>query len=191
MSAHGDVAPSTLGVKLVDYGVEVEYLDGRTTVYRGVPEAVTNSVTTGPGKETHVLVTDPTETEGVMLYVNDLKTHDSILESSGVGRVILAEDESEEVFPGVTVSRAAGFRTRVEADPEVARGRVFVFVEDDWEEHSYEIVRESDAERRDEWEREGDETATDARSTDAATADALEAATADAPGETDGEDASE
>ena len=148
MSARGDVAPSTLGVELLDYGVAVEYLDGRTTVYRGVPEAVTDSVTTGPGKETHILVTDPTETEGVMLYVNDRKTHDDILESSGAGRIILADGESEEVFPGVTVS-VAGYRTTVKADTDVARGRVFVFAEDDWTEQSYEIRNAPD--ERDEW----------------------------------------
>ena len=33
----------------------------------------------------------------------------------------------------------------IEADPEVARGRVFVFVEDDWGEQSFEIVAEDDA----------------------------------------------
>ena len=153
MSAHGDVAPSTLGVELRDYGVEVEYLDGRTAVYRGVPAVATDSVTTAPGKETHVLVTDPTETEGVMLYVNDLKTHDDILESSGAGRIILDDGESEEVFPGVTVSRE-GYRTTVEADTDVARGRVFVFAEDDWSEHSYEIVNETD--ERDGWKEDAD-----------------------------------
>ncbi len=154
MSAHGDVAPSTLGVELLDYGVEVEYLDGRTTVYRGVPEAVTDSVTTSPGKETHVLVTDPTETEGVMLYVNDRKTHDDILESTGAGRILLGDGEEEEVFPGVTVS-VEEYRTTVEADTDVARGRVFVFAEDDWSEQSYEIINESD--EREEWEDADDE----------------------------------
>jgi hypothetical protein len=142
MSARSDVPPSTLGVELLDHGVQVEYLDGRTTLYRGVPETVTDTLTTAPGKETHVLVTDPTETEGVMVYVNDLKTHDDILESTGVGRVILEEGESEELFPGVTVRRTPGVRTEVEADPREARGRVFVFVEDDWDEESYEFVVE-------------------------------------------------
>ena len=142
MSARNDVAPSTLGVELLDHGVQVEYLDGRTTLYRGVPEAVTGTLTTAPGRETHVLVTDPTETEGVMMYVNDLKTHDEILESTGVGRVVLEPGEEEELFPGVTVRRTEGMRTEVEADPEVARGRVFVFEEDDWGESSYEFVAE-------------------------------------------------
>lgn len=142
MSIRNDVAPSTLGVELREEGVVVEYLDGRTTLYRGVPEKVSGSLTTGPGKETHLLVTDPTETEGVMLYVNDLKTHEEILEDTGVGRVVLEEGESEEVFPGVTVSRIDRLRNEIEADPEVARGRVFAFVEDEWGEESYEFVSE-------------------------------------------------
>ncbi|WP_129116855.1 DUF5796 family protein [Halegenticoccus tardaugens] len=145
MSARNDVAPSTLGIELLEYGVQVEYLDGRRTVYRGVPKTVTDALTTGPGKETHVLVTDPTETEGVMLYVNDLKTHDDILEDTGVGRIILQPGEEEEVFPGVTVRRAGGQRNEIEADPEIARGRVFVFVEDDWGEESFEFVSDPNA----------------------------------------------
>ncbi|MDS0298658.1 DUF5796 family protein [Halogeometricum sp. S1BR25-6] len=146
MSARNDVAPSTLGVELLDHGVQVEYLDGRTTLYRGVPEAVTGTLTTAPGRETHVLVTDPTETEGVMMYVNDLKTDDDILEASGVGRVVLDADEEEELFPGVRVRRTKSMRTEIEADPEVARGRVFVFEEDDWAETSYEFVTDAENE---------------------------------------------
>ncbi|QCJ48192.1 MULTISPECIES: DUF5796 family protein [Haloprofundus] len=142
MSARNDVPPSTLGVELLDIGIEVEYLDGRTTLYRGVPKKHGGPLRTGPGKETHVLVTDPTETEGVMMYVNDLKTHDDILDDSGVGRIILGDGDEEELFPGVVVRRVGGMRTEVEADPEVARGRVFVFVEDDWGEQSFELVSE-------------------------------------------------
>jgi hypothetical protein len=129
-------------VELKDHGVEVEYLDGRTTLYRGVPERVSGPLTTGPGKQTHVLVTDPTETEGVMMYVNDRNTHEDILESTGVGRIILEAGAEEELFPGVTVAALGGERTAVEADPAVAGGRVFVFVEDDWSEASYEFVTE-------------------------------------------------
>jgi hypothetical protein len=76
------------------------------------------------------------------MYINDLKTHDDVLESSGVGRVVLEQGSSETVFPGVTVSRPGGMRTIIEADPETARGRVFVFVEDDWSEQSYEFMPE-------------------------------------------------
>ncbi|MFB6124131.1 MAG: DUF5796 family protein [Haloferacaceae archaeon] len=142
MQLRNDVAPSTLGVELLEHGVQVEYLDGRTVLYRGVPEAVRGTLRTPPGKQTHVLVTDPTETEGVMMYVNDRKTHDDVLESTGVGRIVLDAGEEEELFPGVTVRRGDGQRTEVEADPETAGGRVFVFVEDDWGEDSYELVGE-------------------------------------------------
>jgi len=146
MAVHNDVPPRTLGVDLRPEGIVVTYADGRTTIYRGVPEKVSDSLKTAPGKQTHILVTDPTETEGVLLYVNDLKTADDILEDTGVGRILLGEDEREEVFPGVAVHRTDGLRTVVEADPEEARGRVFVFVEDDWGEASYEFVAESNQE---------------------------------------------
>jgi len=63
--SRSDVPPTSIGIDLREEGVVVEYLDGRTTLYRGVPDAAEGSVTAGPGKETHVLVTDPTETEGV------------------------------------------------------------------------------------------------------------------------------
>ncbi|QAU13890.1 hypothetical protein EKH57_14825 [Halorubrum sp. BOL3-1] len=141
--SRSDVPPTSIGVDLREEGIVVEYLDGRTTLYRGVPESTEGSVTAGPGKETHVLVTDPTETEGVMTYVNDYKTDDEILEDSGVGRVIVDDGERDEVFPGVIVGRE-GQRNEVVADPETAGGRVFVFVEDGWTEGSYEIVEGPD-----------------------------------------------
>jgi hypothetical protein len=145
MSQHrSDVPPSTLGVELQDGGVAVEYVDGRTVFYHGVPEPIAEPLTTPPGKEVHILVTDPSGTEGVMTYVNDRKTHDEVLESTGVGRVILEPGESEELFPGVRASRLQTQRTEVDADPELARGRVFVFVEDDWSEETYEFVPEED-----------------------------------------------
>ena len=141
MSARNDVAPDTLGVELAEDGVVVEYTDGREAYYRGVPERVTETLQTTPGKLVQVLVTDPTETEGVMMYVNDRDTHDEILESTGIGRVLLDSGEEEELFPGVTV-RLEGYAVEVEADPEVARGRIFVFSEDERGESSYELVNE-------------------------------------------------
>ncbi|WP_276301385.1 DUF5796 family protein [Halorussus lipolyticus] len=139
MSARNDVAPDTLGVELAEDGIVVEYTDGREAYYRGVPKKVTGTLRTQPGKLVQVLVTDPTETEGVMMYVNDRDSHDEILESTGIGRVLLNPGEEEELFPGVTV-RLAGHSVEVEADPEVARGRVFVFSEDGRGEASYELV---------------------------------------------------
>jgi hypothetical protein len=139
MSARNDVSPDTLGVELREDGIVVEYTDGREAFYNGVPEKVDDGLRTQPGKLVQVLVTDPTETEGVLMYVNDRNTHDDILESTGVGRVMLDPGEEEELFPGVTV-RADGYAIEVEADPAVARGRVFVFEEDERGERSFEFV---------------------------------------------------
>ena len=140
MRNRGDVPPKTVGVTLREEGVAVEYLDGRTTLYRGVPRPVADSVSIPPETSVHLLVTDPNETEGVLLYVNDLQTEDAILEDTGVGRVVLRDGDSEEVFPGVTVTRRPDERTVVTADLDVTRGRVFVFAEDDWTDRRYEFV---------------------------------------------------
>jgi len=134
-----DVPPETVGVSLEPEGVEVTYTDGRSVFYHGVPERAEERVVSAPGKEVHVLVTDPTETEGVIVYVNDRKTDDEILESTGVGRVILERGETDAIFPGVEATNQ-GYRVEVAADPEQARGRVFVFVEDELSEQAYEIV---------------------------------------------------
>jgi len=138
MSTRDEIAPSTLGVELTADGIAVEYLDGRSVFYHGVPEKVSDGVRTAPGKDVHVLVTDPDETEGVLVYVDDRKTADEILESTGVGRVLLADGESSAVFPGVTVTRD-GYQFEVEVDRETVGGRVFVFEEDEMGEWSYEL----------------------------------------------------
>ena len=139
MSARSTVAPSTLPVELVDGGVVVRYLDGREAFYHGVPKPVEGSIKTPPGKEVHVLVTDSDGVEGVMTYVNDRNTHDEILESTGVGRIVLEADDEAELFPGVSVT-TAGYSVLVEADLETVDGRVFVFAEDELSEHAYELV---------------------------------------------------
>ena len=142
MSARNDVAPDTLGVELTEDGIAVEYNDGRTVFYHGVPKKAEGKVRTAPAKDAHVLVTDPTETQGILVYVNDLNTHDDILEDTGVGRIML-DDEEDELFPGVVV-RDHQMRVEVEADLDVVDGRVFVFEEDEMGEQSYEIVPESE-----------------------------------------------
>jgi hypothetical protein len=143
MSTRSDVSPDTLGIELRPEGVLVTYADDREAFYHSVPEKVEGTLTTAPGKQVHVLVTDPTETEGVMIYVNDLNTHDEILESTGVGRIVLDPGEETSIFPGV-VLRDTDPRVEIEADPETARGRVFVFEEDGITERSYEIVSPPD-----------------------------------------------
>ncbi|MWV40186.1 DUF5796 family protein [Natrialba sp. INN-245] len=141
MSTRSNVAPSTIGVDFVEGGVVVQYLDGREVFYHGPPEPVTGWIKTPPGKDVHVLVTDPDGVEGVMTYVNDRDTHDGILETTGVGRVMLEGDDEEVLFPGVTVSTEA-YSIHVEADLSAVDGRVFVFAEDEMSEHAYELVDE-------------------------------------------------
>jgi len=143
MSARNDVPPSTLGIELREDGVTVEYLDGREVFYRGVPETVEGSVRTAPGKEVHVLVTDESETQGVLVYVNDLNTHDDILEGTGVGRMLVDQGEETVLFPGVRAA-ATSHRVEISVDFAVADGRVFVFEEDELGERSYEVVPEDD-----------------------------------------------
>lgn len=140
MAHRTNVPPSTVGVRQTDTGIEVRYLDGRRVTYRGKPTPVEGRLTTPPGKEVHVLVTDDTGTEGVLVYVNDLDTHDEVLESTGVGRILLDRGESTELFPGVTVERA-GHSIEIDADRSVIDGTVFVFAEDEFSEHSYELVQ--------------------------------------------------
>ena len=149
MTYRSDVAPETLQISLEPEGIEVEYLDGRSVFYHGVPAVREGSVVCGPGKDVHVLVTSPDEREGVMVYVNDRDTHDDILETTGVGRVLLDQDEETSLFPGVEATNH-GYRIEVSADPEAARGRVFVFAEDARGEFSYEIVAPEEAEASEE-----------------------------------------
>ncbi len=139
MSLRTEVAPSTIGVDLVDGGIVVQYLDGREVFYHGPPKPVEGAITTPPGKHVHVLVTDPDGIEGVMTYINDRDTSGEVLESTGVGRVMLEPTDEEVLFPGVTVSTEA-YSIRVEADLETVDGRVFVFAEDELSEHAYELV---------------------------------------------------
>ena len=141
MSQHSELSPDTISVALTEAGIAVEYTDGREVFYHGVPAKVEGSHTTAPGKEVHVLVTDPTETEGVLVYVNDRTTADEIMEGTGVGRVFVDDGEETTLFPGVSVA-AGSYRVTVDADPAVARGRVFVFEEDEMGERSVEVVGE-------------------------------------------------
>ena len=139
MEEHSEIPPDTLAVELAEEGIGVEYTDGRQVFYHGVPERVDSPHQTAPGKDVHVLVTDASGTQGVLLYVNERKTTDEILADTGVGRVLLAEDEATTLFPGVTVS-GGRLRCTITVDHERLDGRAFVFEEDQFEELSFEIV---------------------------------------------------
>lgn len=135
---HSEIPPETLAIDIVDGGITVEYSDGREVFYRGDPEPVESPHQTGPGKDIHVLVTDESETHGVLVYVNERKTEDEILQSSGAGRVLLDDGEETSLFPGVTV-RGGNLRDEIVVDDELVEGCVFVFEEDQFEELAYEV----------------------------------------------------
>lgn len=139
MNIREDVPPDTVGVELSEDGVTVQYLDGREAFYHGVPQRREETVTTAPGKQAHVLLTDESETEGILVYVNDRVTHEDILESTGVGRVLLDPGERTTIFPGVHVESTA-HRIRVEVDFDAIDGRAFVFEEDEMGERSFEVL---------------------------------------------------
>lgn len=141
MSLRTEVPPDSLDIALAEEGIYVTYADGRRVFYNGVPETVHGTLRTRPGKDVQVLVTNAEGTEGVLTYVNELKTEAEILESSGVGRVMLDKGESEELFPGVTAT-LDGYAIEVEADPAEAGGRVFVFEEDELGERKFELLPE-------------------------------------------------
>ncbi len=143
MADRSDIAPETLQLSLETEGVEVEYVDGRSVYYHGVPEKREERVICPPGRDVHVLVTSSDDTEGVMVYVNDRSTHDDILESTGVGRVILERGERTSLFPGVEAENH-GYRIEVRSDADATTGRVLVFAEDEMGEASYELVADAD-----------------------------------------------
>lgn len=139
MSVRREVAPATLPVELDEDGVTVEYLDGRRVTYEGPVEAAESPLRCGPGREVHVLVVDEGTGRGVMIYVNDRNTAGDILESTGVGRVILEPGGEDELVQGVIV-RLDGYVVEVAADPAATVGRVFVFDENELGERAYELA---------------------------------------------------
>jgi hypothetical protein len=143
MTERSDIAPETLRIGLEPEGVEVEYADGRSVFYHGIPEKREDGVVCPPGRDVHVLVTAPDGTEGVVMYVNDRSTHDEILEATGVGRVLIDREETASLFPGVEATNH-GYRIEITADQSIVDGRVFVFAEDQTGEASYELVGTAD-----------------------------------------------
>lgn len=141
MTQFSEVPPNTLSVRLTDGGIVVEYLDGREVFYHGVPEAESAPHLTAPGKDVHILVTDESETSGVLFYVDERATSAEILESSGVGRVLLEKGETRTLFAGVEATRN-DLRYEIAVDEEFVDGRVFVFEEDQFAEYAYELTAE-------------------------------------------------
>jgi hypothetical protein len=139
MVTFSEVPPDTISIRLVNGGIAVEYIDGREVFYHGVPEESETPHTTTPGKDVHVLVTDESETTGILVYVDERTTEADILESSGVGRVLLEKGETRTLFAGVEATRN-DMRYDIAVDDDLVDGRVFVFEEDQFAEASYELT---------------------------------------------------
>lgn len=128
MRHRSNVSPVPLSVERRPEEVVLTYLDGRVVTYAGPFEPRDGSVTANRSFAVHVLVVDHDTDQGVMTYVNDLDTSDDILESTGVGRVILDDGDREVLYPGVEVRRS-GEEVTVTTDETVDDAAVYTFIE--------------------------------------------------------------
>lgn len=130
MRHRSNVSPVPLPINRTDDAIDVTYLDGREVTYHGPFESRESTVQANQSFAVHVLVIDRDSDEGVMVYINDYDTSDAILESTGVGRVIIADGAHEVIFPGITASRSGEWiDVSITADPGDVD--IFVFIEND------------------------------------------------------------
>ena len=116
MTIRSDVSPSTVGVELTDIGVEVEYLDGRTALYRGIPERVTGTILTSDlpaglsPSSTSGCAEDPDgvatcslgtlQSGGTSLVTIRADTDSAATGTVSLSATVSAEDDYEETAPG-------------------------------------------------------------------------------------------
>lgn len=141
MSTRETVSPATLQVSRRDEGIAVRYLDGRETVYRQEPEAVSPPLETRPGLLVQVLQVTPDFGSGLLVYVNDPDSAAEILEDTGVGRINLQPGEAASLLPGIEVTME-GHNAVIDADLDAIDGRVFVFEEGTLGSAAYELVED-------------------------------------------------
>lgn len=133
------VSPATLTVDISKEGIAVRYLDGRRTVYPADAEPTVPPLRTGPGRLVQLLLVEPDETSGVLVYINDRDTAGEILEESGVGRINLKPGDEAGVLPGVSVEMDQQHAV-IDVDHAAIDGRLFVFSEGMLDTRSYELV---------------------------------------------------
>lgn len=143
MDGRSNVSPVPLPVHRNAGGIQVEYLDGRRVTYGAPREETDGPVEATVTFEVHVLVVDPEREEGIMVYLNDYDTDDEILETTGVGRVLLAPEAREVIYPGVAVRRV-GDRVRVTTEEPLEAAAVYVFVENELGERAYHLAASDD-----------------------------------------------
>lgn len=143
MVSRETVSPATLQLEVEEDGIVVHYLDGRHTVYSQTPEAETAPITMPPEFIVQILLVHPSQTEGVLVYVNDRDTADEILEESGVGRINLRPGEAASILPGIDVEMD-GHTAVVDVDHEVVDGEVYVFAEGQLGSRAYHVVEDAE-----------------------------------------------
>lgn len=143
MQHRSNVSPVPLTVERSAEAVRVHYLDDRVVTYRGPFEERDGELAANRSFEVHVLVIDPESGDGIMTYVNDYDTTDPILESTGVGRVLIEDGQHEAIYPGITAT-LAGETVRVTVDETAADMWVYGFVENDRGEAGMVLARPDD-----------------------------------------------
>ena len=138
MTYRTNVSAVPLPVRRSDDTIEITYLDDRVVTYPGPFQDEGTSLTANRTVEIHVLIVDNEFSEGMMIYLNDYDTVDDILESTGVGRIILDDGATESLYPGVRGSRQ-GERITVEVDTNAETAGVYVFVESQLKQDAYEL----------------------------------------------------
>ena len=130
MQHRSNVSPVPLPVECSDDAITVTYLDGRRVRYSGPFSPRESTVAANQSFAVQALVLDNESGEGVMIYVNDYDTSDAILESTGVGRILIPDGEREVIFPGITASRSREMiEISVTGDPGSVE--IYVFIEND------------------------------------------------------------
>lgn len=144
MTALGNVSPAMLPVHAGDEGVEITYLDDRCVTYRATPESIQSPVRVQERSHVHALIFGPDGDAGRLVYINDRKTSDNILERTGVGRILLDDGAEATLAPGVDVRRA-GEEIAVHVSRAAGERRVLVFVDTQRHEQAYEVAPRASA----------------------------------------------
>lgn len=130
MEHRSNVSPVPLTVERSTEAVSLQYLDDRVVTYRGPFEESQSELRANRSFEVHILVIDPDTGEGIMTYINDYDTSDEILESTGVGRVLIDDGQREVIYPGITAT-LEGETIHVSLDSSIDDVWVYAFVEND------------------------------------------------------------
>ena len=143
MQHRSNVSPVPLTVERSTEAVSLQYLDDRVVTYRGPFDEHQSDLTANRSFDVHILVIDPDTGDGIMTYINDYDTSDAILESTGVGRVLIDDGQREVIYPGITAT-LEGEAINVSIDSSTDDVWVYAFVENDRGESGLILASPSD-----------------------------------------------